>query len=479
MWIPILLGLPLVGQLIIWIGRPSIRRFVPAVVAGLNLLVATCYLIFGLHQIHPLVGFFMPLDTLSRVVLGITLLVGFTASVYSVGYVRREHPPHGQSTAYAERKYFSLLLAFYWVLLAVPLIENIVLTWALIEATALASVFLVDFHGTKKTAEASWKYLILMEVGGVSALLGTVAILIGEPSATHVASWTALNHIAGTIPTKWLWISYVLILVGYGTKAGLVPWNAWLPDAHSQAPSSISAMLSAIKLNAAMYGIVRFQGVLRAGHQSPFADHTLIVIGFLTVLVSTLMTMAQHDIKRLFAYSSSENLGLIAIGFALGPIGTLGAYLQMVNHSVTKSMLFYQSGELLLATDTTEIRRFHGMIRRMPIVGTTLLLGMLAIAGAPPFGLFISEFMIIFALVHEASPWLAALITLLLAVLFANFLYYAMQIGLGRPTESKLHVHPQTVTWTTWLPLMTHTFTSLVLGLFLPYLLLVAHWIRL
>lgn len=478
MWLLILLGVPLIGQLILWLGPPSVGRYAATAVTGLNLFAGS-YFVLNFKQTSLLSGFFMPLDTLSRVVFGMTLLVGFTASVYSVGYVRRGHLPHGQSTVHAERKYFSLLLAFYWALLAVPLVENIVLTWALIEATALASVFLVDFNRTKKTAEASWKYLILMDVGGVSALLGTVAILIGEPSISQLASWTGLTHIASTIPTKWLWISFVLILVGYGTKAGLVPWNAWLPDAHSQAPSPISAMLSAIKLNVAMYGIIRFQGILRAGHQSSFADHALIAVGLLTVFVSTLMTIAQHDVKRLFAYSSSENLGLIAIGFSLGPIGTLGAYLQMVNHSVIKSMLFYQSGELLLQTDTTEIRRFHGMIRQMPIVGTTLLLGMLAIAGAPPFGLFISEFTIIFALVHEASPWLAAFVTLLLAVLFANFLYYAMQIGLGKPTRRGLQIDSNKARWTTWFPLLTHTLSSLALGLFLPYLLLVAHWIRL
>ena len=478
MWTYILLCIPLVGILVTWLSSASIRRWVPVVTTGLNLVVAAFDGFLPKSSV-PFRGVFPHLDTLSLVVTGITLVVGFTAALYSAGYVPRDHPSVPGTQPASERRYFSLFLAFYLTMLAAPLVENVVLTWVMVDATALASVFLVDFHHTRKTAEASWKYIIIMEVGGLAALFGTVVLLLGEPAALHDLTWTGLTHVASTISPKLSSIAFVLVLVGYGTKAGLVPFNSWLPDAHSQAPSPVSAMLSAIKLNTAMYAIVRISHILQAGHEGAFANHALAVFGFLTVIVSTLMTTVQRDVKRLFAYSSSENLGLIAVGFSLGPIGALGAYLQMVNHSVVKSMLFYQSGELLLASGTTEMAQMRGMIRRFPWLGVTLLFGMLAIAGAPPFGLFISEFTIIFALVHEASPWLAALITLMLVILFANFLTYAMRISLGTPSDplatDGVNYRPR---WTTWVPMFTHTGASLALGTVLPYLLVLSRFVR-
>ncbi len=473
MWIPMILAIPLLFIALLWITPIRVQPWLAVAATFINIAVVIIQAVSGGLRVTYF-GWILPPDTLSLVVLGVTLFVGFTAALYSVGYIRREHAGD-EAPAGKPRTYFSLLLAFYWALLAVPLMNNVIITWAFIEATALASVFLVDYHRTKKTAEASWKYIILMEVGGISALLGTIALLVSEPGTVHVATWTGLAALANSLPSKWLAIAFVLVLAGYGTKAGLVPFNAWLPDAHSQAPSPVSAMLSAIKLNAAMYGVIRFQSILRADHEGPFASHTLLLIGVLTVLVSTLMTIKQHDVKRLFAYSSSENLGLIAIGFALGPIGTLGAYLQMINHSVIKSMLFYESGELLLATGTTEMNRYRGMATQRPGVGSNLLLGMLAIAGAPPFGLFISELVIIFALVHESSLWLAALVTLLLAILFANFLFYAMRIGLGKSVSGGTSHASAQSGWTTFVPTWGHTAASLALGIFLPYLLLLGH----
>lgn len=472
MWILIILAIPLLAIALIWITPTQFHPWLAVAATAANIVVVIIQAISGgLHATQ--FAWTLPPDTLSLVVAGVALFCGFTAALYSVGYIRREHA-HGDAGG-TPRTYFSLLLAFYWALLAVPLMNNVIVTWAFIEATALASVFLVDFHRTKKTAEASWKYIVLMETGGIAALLGTAALLVSEPGTAHVASWTGLVAMANSLPSKWLALAFVLVLAGYGTKAGLVPFNAWLPDAHSQAPSPASAMLSAIKLNASMYGIIRFQSILRADHEGPFASHSLLLIGVLTVLISTLMTLKQGDVKRLFAYSSSENLGLIAIGFALGPIGTLGAYLQMVNHSVIKSMLFYDSGELLLATGTTEINSYRGIATQIPSVGSNLLLGMLAIAGAPPFGLFISELVIIFALVHEFAIWLAALVTILLAILFANFLLYAMRIGLGKSVSERTS-HPNASSgWTTFVTTWGHTAASLALGIFLPYLLLLGH----
>lgn len=403
-------------------------------------------------------------DTLSLTVTGITLFVGFTAALYSVRYLRLEAAGHsrerlsgapgadlpdsvgdragdsvgdsgpGGALRMRQTVYPALFLAFYVMLVFAPLFQNVLFTWACIEATALTSVMLVDFHRTRTSAEAAWKYIILMEFGGVAALFGTITVLLGEPAGVHAATWSSLAAVSHSIPGGWELAGFVLALAGYGTKAGLVPFNAWLPDAHSQAPSPVSAMLSAAKLNTALYAIVRFSGVLVAGGHAGFANGAIAGVGFLTVAVSTMMTVRQHDFKRLFAYSSSENIGLIALGFAFGPLGTAGALLQMVSHSVIKSLLFYQSGDLSVAAGSTRMQGLGGFAQAFPWSGGTLVLGFLAIAGAPPFGLFLGEFTILDALFRSGAPWLAAATAGLLAVLFANFTRYAVQIAFGRPT---------------------------------------------
>ncbi len=464
---PFLLAIPLLTAVLVWFIQGKVRRWLPVTATVLNLSI----LILGYLQGTPSIGPWLAINGLSAVIAGITAFVGFTAALYSVGYVRR----HSQEqvdldTVSQERTYFVLLLVFYDSLLAVVLLNNIFMTWGAIELTALASVLLVDWKGTKDNHEAAWKYLIIMEFGGLLALLGLLLLVGLQPNASVATTWTGLLAVAKSIPASVARLAFVLILAGFGTKAGLVPFHAWLPDAHSQAPSPISAMLSGIKLNCGLYGILRTQQVLQGGGNGPFADHTLATLGFLTVAISTLMTLYQKDFKRLFAYSSSENLGVAAIAFSLGPLGVIAGYLQMMNHSLIKSMLFYHSGELQHAWGSTEMEGLSGVARALPWTGQTLVLGMLAIAGAPPFGLFISEFMVIFALVKTGSPLLAALLLLFLALLFANFLRYSISMGYGEiSTRLNRTVRPLP-TLTATLPTGLHLVGTLAFGMLLPVL---------
>ena len=473
MWLYGLLFIPLLGLLMDLLFPAGVRRHVNVSVTGLNLLLFVGWFIVCRGSDRYFTSAWWHFNPFSALMTGITVFVGFTASLYSIHYLKLEEKHIIQKMEHRDNEYHLLFLIFYFALVGVPLWNNVFVTWIFIEATALASVFLVDFHKDRHSSEASWKYLILMEIGGVLALFGTILLVSGEPAGMSITTWSGLLALAPHMASLPLKVGFALILAGYGTKAGLVPFNAWLPDAHSQAPSPTSAMLSAIKLNTAMYGIVMAMGVLVADHEAYYAHTLLIMLGVLTVIISTVMTVSQRDFKRLFAYSSSENMGLIAIGFALGPIGVFGAYLQMINHSLIKSLLFYESGDLMAAAGSTQIRRLRGFAREFPLAGGILILGFLAIAGAPPFGLFISEFSILYALVQEKIIWLAVILLLFLAVLFANFLIYALQIGFGQPSAAvqMFHRAHKKLEWKAMVPFGLHIALTLVFGIILPPML--------
>jgi len=470
-WLLLILVITLLGIIVETFARGVLLRWLPIGVTVVNIPLFIVQLVTGELQTTSVFS----LTLLSAFLASITLFIGCTASIYSLGYVQSHLQEVEGSGSRQARSYYVLFMAFYFSLLVATLLNNILLTWGAIELTALSSVLLVDWNHTRLTHEASWKYIVIMETAGLLALFGLLLLLASTGTPVAAATWTNLAQAADSLTPEVQRIAFVFVLVGFGSKAGLVPFNFWLPDAHSQAPSPISAMLSAIKLNTAMYGIVQMQKVILAGGQGRFADHTLLTVGFVTVAVSTLMTVYQRDFKRLFAYSSSENLGLVAIGFSLGPIGMLGAYLQMANHSLIKSMLFYHTGELHRIWGSNDMRGLSGIAQILPRTGRSLVLGMLAIAGAPPFGLFLGEFFIVFDLLKHSSTWLAVLLLLLLAILFANFLRYALSLGYGE-TSSRLLRHgvpiePATVL----LPTAGHLLASLALGLILPVIVVGLH----
>jgi hydrogenase-4 component F len=407
-------------------------------------------------------------DRLSFVTLAIVAVVGLTAVLYATGYLKLSGEKY-DLTNRRHLRFFALMMIFYALLLWAPMVHNLIILWALIEGTALASVFLIDFENTHKTFEATWKYIVMMEIGGAVSLTGTLIILFGSPNRGQDLTWNTLMTTVKNIPSMDVKLGFALIVVGYGLKAGLVPMHTWLPDAHSMAPSPISAMLSGIKINVALYGILRFYNILSVSGEHSFALFLLRATGLLTILVAVAMTSVQKDFKRLFAYSSVENMGLIILGYTLGPLGMYGALLQMLNHAIIKPGLFYLSGNLIINYKTTEIKKVSGALFSMKWSGLMLALLMLAIAGAPPFGLFISEFIIILSALRAGLVWIGVALVALLVILFANFLRYALQMVFGHPSIQDSDGN--TGSWRTILPPFLHLAGSLVMGTVIPVFL--------
>jgi len=315
---------------------------------------------------------------------------------------------------------FSNLFAFT-MLLAVTA-HNVGVMWVAIEATTITSAMLIPLHITKASVEASWKYILIGSVGIALAFVGTVLAyfdfvnLAGEQTAA--LNWTSLLSSAPSLHDAVLKLAFVFILVGYGTKAGLAPMHTWLPDAHSESPSALSAMMSGVLLAVAIYAIVRWKIVVDAAAGPGFTDRLLIALSLLSLAIAAFTLIGQRNYKRMLAYSSIEHTGLTCLGLALGPPGVFAAMLHLVNHAVGKSMMFLLAGRIQQRYRSTEIADVPGLVRTMPVTALLFAAGMLAIAGLPPFGLFISEYALVRAGFAAGRIWLMGAVLALLAVAF-------------------------------------------------------------
>jgi hydrogenase-4 component F len=360
----------------------------------------------------------LSLDELGRLFLTLTGLVFALAALYTVSYVT--HGTHG-----APSRPHHLVPALLWFLAAMSLVtltHHLAVLWAAVEATTLATAPLIAFYRRRPALEATWKYLLLCSVGIALALLGTFFLGIAASGVPGGASLTLGNleaaARAGAMARPWMKAAFVLALVGYGTKMGLAPLHTWLPDAHSQAPSPVSALLSGVVLNGAFLGILRFYQVALASGDAAFAQQLLLLLGFASIALAAAFMVNQRDYKRLLAYSSVENMGVLAVGVGLGGTAAYGALLHSVNHSLAKTALFLLAGNVLTAFGTTTAGEVRGVRARLPVSGVLLLLMALAIGGLPPFGPFMSEFMVFQAAIRGPTPWLGVLFVALLAVAF-------------------------------------------------------------
>jgi hydrogenase-4 component F len=381
-------------------------------------------------------------DALSALVALVIAFVAFSAALYSIGYLRQDmkyqDAEHGEGLR-GVRRYYALFNLFEFTMLLVPLSNSLGIVWIAIEGTTLASLFLVGFYGTRESLEAAWKYIIIGSVGLALALFGTVLFyraaveVLGE---NYALTWTAVVPVARRLDPTILQLAFVFIVVGYGTKAGLAPMHTWLPDAHSEAPSPISALLSGVLLNCAMYGILRFYSLCVPALGAAYANHLLLAFGLASLTIAAVFIWRQQDYKRMLAYSSVEHMGLIAAGIAFGSaLGLYAALLHIVNHALTKSVMFFATGNVLLKYETKQIDRVRGIAEVMPVTGAFLLLGGLAITGSPPFGVFISEFSILRAGFDTGNSIAAIALIVLLALIFAAFLYYLNQMVFGRASS--------------------------------------------
>lgn len=421
---------------------------------GLSLLVSTLLLIISVFltksvmlsgQVTPAAfGGFFYLDALSIIMLDIVTLLGFIVSIYSVGYLEEEIA-QGKISPERLRLYYMLMHAFILTMILALTVKNIGIMWIAIEATTLASAFLVGFYNNRASIEAAWKYVIICSVGIAIALLGIIFLHLSSLSVLHDAQhldWTALFQQADALKSPLLRLAFIFILIGFGTKAGLAPLHTWLPGAHSQAPSPISALLSGVLLNSAMYGIIRTVAIVNKNlGSSVFTGRLLIAAGILSMAIAAIVILTQKEYKSLLAYSSIEHMGIIA--FALGvftPGAIFGALFHMINHSLTKSMLFLAAGNILHHYQTGKISRIKGVLKVLPISGAVFLLGLFAIAGTPPFSIFASELGIIAAVFQTQRFITGSVFILLLTLVFTGIVLNLFGMFYGENREANKNI---------------------------------------
>ena len=403
-------------------------------------------------------------DALSAFMVAIITFLGAIAALYAVGYIRSEFDDAHLSRA---RLFFALFHLFVFTMLVAVTTDNLGIMWVAIEGTTLATVFLVNLHQTRTSLEAAYKYLILSSVGIALAFIGTALVYYaGAAKAGEIAvNWSALRAAAASLNPEVLRLAFVFIVIGYGTKAGLAPMHTWLPDAHSEAPAPISALMSGVLLNVGLYAMIRFKIVVDAAVGPEFAARLLIGIGLFSVLVAAAFLVRQRNYKRMLAYSSVEHIGIICLGLGFGGYwGILGALLHMVNHALSKSLLFILSGNILCKYHSAEIREVRGLLHGAPWTGGLFLASMFALIGLPPFAPFISEF-IIFRAGLESHPWAAGTGVILLVIVFGGMLASMNRMLYGAaPAEL-----PRGDTLRPWLaPVAANFALLLVLGLILP-----------
>ncbi|HTZ63330.1 MAG TPA: proton-conducting transporter membrane subunit [Solirubrobacteraceae bacterium] len=390
------------------------------------------------HRTSALSGFIY-LDSLSGFfVLTIAIVVAL-ASLGSGAYLRAEEQ-RGELSPLQVRLYFIFFALFASLMLGSFETGNLGLLWVLIEASTLASCVLVGLEAKAVSLEAAWKYIIISSFGVTIALVGTLFLyyaasaIAGSP--TEHLTWSYLYGHAGALHHDTLRLAFLLVLVGYGTKVGLAPMHTWLPDAHSEAPSPASAMLSAALLNTGMYAIIRFLAVTNRGLGSGFASDALLVLGFLSITIGALFLVLRVNFKRMFAYSSVEHMGIIAVALGFGgTLGLYGALLHTLSHAIGKAVLFLTSGDLVLRYRTRLVAEVRGVFGAMPLTGAVLLLAALAVTGSPPFGLFLSELTIVRAGFAASSPALVGLLLLLLVIAFVALMRACAGMALGPPSQ--------------------------------------------
>ena len=469
------LGAPLVTAVILaLVGH---RRYAAEINAAGSLLtlVAAAALTARVIDRGPMWFFDMQffVDPLNVFLIALTALVGFTTSLFSRPYMRIEHD-HGKLSSGRLRLYHSMFQMFMCTMLVALSTNNLGILWVAMEAATLTTVLLVALYRTPASLEAAWKYFILCGVGIAQALFGTILIYFAaERILGHEGNallWTHLNSLRMQLEPTTLSLAFVFLIVGYGTKTGLVPLHNWLPDAHAEGPTPVSAVLSGLLLNVALYAIIRCKVLVDGALGTRFAEHLMMGFGLMTVVVPAFYLSRQKDIKRLFGYSSIEHMGLITFAFGMGgPVANVAGLLHMTVHSLTKSAIFFAVGHAAQMAGTQVIDDIKGLLKRSPTIGWGLMLGTLAILGMPPVGVFTSEFMILTTAIKH-HPWATPILLGALGVAFASMFHKVQGMVFGEPTVKPLAHNPALF------PVFLHLGLVLMLGLWIPPYL--SDWFR-
>jgi len=460
---------PLAGIFVlIFIRSVAIAGWVNLVVSIVTFL-ASLSLALHIFKVGPWASEMLHVDALNVYLILLTAFIGMSTSIFSRPYMTYVCD-QGMTTPAGMRLYHAMYQGFMFTMLLALTTNNLGVMWVALEGATLATVLLVSLYRTPEAVEAAWKYFILCGVGIALALFGTVLVYFAaQHSLSDVSqglTWTVLYQQASTLDPTVMSIAFVFLLVGYGTKVGLVPLHQWLPDAHSEGPTPMSAVLSGLLLNVALYAVVRMKmltdGALAGTDNYDLAGHMLMGFGLVSFLVAGLFLHSQRDIKRMFSYSSIEHMGLMTFAFGIGgPLATFGALLHMLVHSLTKSAIFITVGHAAHIAGTQAIDHIRGLIRTQPAVGWGLLIGVVAIAGFPPFGVFTSEFLLLTATM-ETWPWLTVALLVGLAVAFAGLFRHLHPMVYSAAPEDQQAVPANMI------PVAVHLALVLWLGLAIP-----------
>jgi hydrogenase-4 component F len=433
------LAIPLLGAfLLLGIRNPRVATGVALFLGGLEIssLIAV---VWRVHKGGALqLGHYLRADALSSFYLFNIAFISALVLIYASGYLRRA----GEGRFSSRRWFFALVFLFLFTMVSVCMSANLGLLWIMMEGTTLASALLVGFYNTEGAVEAGWKYLMVCTVGIAFALFGTIVLYLSAVKAgmnpATALDWVSLMDAAPRMgfDPHLVKLAFIFIIVGYGTKIGFVPMHSWLPDAHAEAPTPISALLSAVLLNCAMYAVIRYVAIVSRATGPAFPHTLLLIFGLLSMVVAGLLILVQRNLKRLMAYSSVEHMGIIAIGLGLGgPLGLFGALLHTFNHSVAKSLLFFSAGNVRHNLGTLRMEGITGMNRMMPLTSAALIVGGLAIVGLPPFSLFVSEFAILSEAFGQARYFVLILFLIVLSVVFGGFAYHFLRMLGGEPNR--------------------------------------------
>ncbi|WHZ18965.1 MAG: Hydrogenase-4 component F [Rhodanobacteraceae bacterium] len=473
----VLLAIPLIGC--VALAAFGARRFAPELNAGFSALtfaaacVLTARVIAGGSMLVAHEQFFV--DPFNVFLIALTAFVGMTTALFSRPYMRVEEH-HGRVNRRRLRLYHSMYQLFCFTMLTALAANNLGILWVAMEAATLSTVLLVSLYRTAASIEAAWKYFILCGVGIAQALFGTILLyfaaekVLGGAGSTALL-WTHLDAVKGQLEPRVLGLAFVFLLVGYGTKVGLAPLHNWLPDAHAEGPTPISAVLSGLLLNVALYAIVRCKVLVDGATHTPLAGRLMMGFGLLSVVLAAFFLWRQRDIKRLFGYSSIEHMGIITFAFGMGgPIANFAALLHMTVHSLTKSAIFFAVGHAAQTAGTQVMDDIRGLLVASPTIGWGLMIGTVAILGLPPFGVFTSEFLVLITAMRD-HPWATPILLLALAVAFGAIFSRVQAMVFGDTTMKPLPHSPAL------LPVFAHLLLVLMLGIYIPPAL--AEWYKL
>jgi hydrogenase-4 component F len=414
---------------------------------------------------RPDAGPLLLVDDLNIVFIVLNSFVGFTTSVFSASYIAHELETSRLTPTYL-RFYHAMFQAMMFAMNLALVANNIGLMWVAVELATLTTVLMVGIYRTPAALEAAWKYFILGSVGIALALFGTILVYVAAQPVVgeglDAMTWTVLIRKVADFDPALLNVAFVFLLLGYGTKVGLAPMHAWLPDAHAEGPTPISAVLSGLLLNVALYVVLRFKMLMAANDAALAPGPLMVSMGLSSLMLAAFMLYRRRDLKRLFAYSSIEHMGIITFAFGMGgPLANFAGLLHMTMHSLTKSGIFFAVGHIAQVKGSQKIADIRGLTASHPALGWSLIIGVMAIAGLPPFGIFMSEFLVVTS-TFARQPLLAILLVAGVLVAFGALLLRLNGLAFGAPDGRLAPVKAS------YIPLVTHLGLVLAAGLYLP-----------